>query len=37
MSQLVNVFLVPLLVIIAGLLLAWKRRYTGERKEGAAR
>jgi gliding-associated putative ABC transporter substrate-binding component GldG len=39
MSQLVNVFLVPLFVIIAGLLLAWRRRArnTGERKEGAAK
>jgi gliding-associated putative ABC transporter substrate-binding component GldG len=36
-TQLVNVFLIPLLVIIAGLLLAWRRKYRRERKEGAAR
>jgi ABC-type uncharacterized transport system involved in gliding motility auxiliary subunit len=44
-TQLVNVFLIPLLVIIAGLLLAWRRRakalpakaLKGERKEGAAK
>jgi ABC-type uncharacterized transport system involved in gliding motility auxiliary subunit len=42
-AQLVNVFLIPLLVIIAGLLLAWRRRSAGgvknkgERKEGAAK
>jgi hypothetical protein len=32
-AQLVNVFLVPLLVIIAGLLLAWRRRRV---KSGAS-
>jgi gliding-associated putative ABC transporter substrate-binding component GldG len=42
LAQLVNVFLIPLLVIIAGILLAWRRRAgrledKGERKEGAAR
>jgi len=48
LTQLVNVFIIPLMVIIAGLLLAWRRRangggapvgarYKGERKEGAAR
>jgi gliding-associated putative ABC transporter substrate-binding component GldG len=47
-AQIVNVFLIPLLVIIAGLLLAWRRRTQGtstkgtredkgERKEGAAK
>jgi ABC-type uncharacterized transport system involved in gliding motility auxiliary subunit len=39
-TQLVNVFLIPLLVIAAGLLLAWRRRVQalkGERKEGAAK
>ena len=41
-AQLVNVFLIPLLVIIAGLFLAWRRRAKGgaknkdDRKEGAA-
>jgi len=42
-AQLVNVFLIPLLVIIAGLLLAWRRRRAnsakikGELKEEAAK
>jgi gliding-associated putative ABC transporter substrate-binding component GldG len=36
-TQIVNVFLIPFLVIAAGILLAWRRRYTGERKEGAAK
>jgi gliding-associated putative ABC transporter substrate-binding component GldG len=43
LTQLVNVFLIPLLVIIAGLLLAWRRRAVsgaklkGVPKEGAAK
>jgi len=36
-AQLVNVFIIPLLVIIAGLLLAWKRRAGGRKAEGAAK
>jgi len=36
-TQLVNVFLIPLLVIVAGLLLAWRRRTKGMRVKGAAK
>jgi gliding-associated putative ABC transporter substrate-binding component GldG len=36
-AQLANVFLIPLLVIVCGLLLAWRRRYRSDRKEGAAK
>jgi gliding-associated putative ABC transporter substrate-binding component GldG len=33
-AQIVNVFLIPLLVIIAGLLLAWRRRTQGTNTKG---
>jgi len=36
-TQLVNVFLIPLLVIVAGLLLAWRRRTKGTRAKGVAK
>jgi gliding-associated putative ABC transporter substrate-binding component GldG len=36
-AQLVNIFLIPLLVIIAGLLLAWRRRVFRRRIKGIKR